>query len=95
MRDEVIGLENEADPLVAVGIPILIFESFGRFAIDQQIAARVVVQTADDVKQCGLATARRTQNRDKAMIGERQGQIFDRGDGFFIDVIVFVDILQL
>ena len=29
------------------------------------------------------------------MIGERQGQIFDRGDGFFIDVIVFVDILQL
>ena len=49
MRDQVVGLEDKADRVIAVGVPVAVLVVFGRDAVDDQIAFIVAVQTADDV----------------------------------------------
>ena len=55
--DQVVALEDEADGVVAVGIPVPVRVLLGGDAVDDEIAAVIAVQTADDVQQGGLAGA--------------------------------------
>ena len=50
VRDEVIALEDEADGMVAVGVPVAVAELLRRAAGDQQVAGRILVEAADDIQ---------------------------------------------
>ena len=62
MGNEIVALEYETDGVVAIGVPIAAFVLFGGNAVDYQIAGIIVVKSADDIKQCGFAGSRRTEN---------------------------------
>ena len=49
MGDQVIALEHKADGVVPVGVPVAVCVFFCGDAVDDQIAAVVAIQTADDV----------------------------------------------
>ena len=70
VRNEVIALEDEADGVVAVAVPVGVGEVLCRSAADDEIAARIVVQTADDVEQRRLAAARMSEDGDKLALTE-------------------------
>jgi len=53
--DQVVALEDETDPVVAVGVPVAVLVLLGRDAIDDQVAGVVVIQTSDDVEHRRLA----------------------------------------
>ena len=55
--DEVVGLKHETYRTVAVGVPVAGLELFGGPVVDNQVAVRVLVESAYDVEQCGLAAA--------------------------------------
>ena len=50
VRDEVIALEDEADGMVAVGVPVAVAELLRRAAGNQQVTGRILVEAADDVQ---------------------------------------------
>ena len=77
MRDEVVALEHEADAVVAVGVPVAILVLARGDAVDDQVARIVVVQAADDVEECGLARARRAQDRDELAVSEGDGHMVE------------------
>ena len=70
VRNEVIALEDEADGVVAIAVPVGVGEILCRSAIDDEIAARVVVKAADDVEQRRLAAARMAEDGDKLALAE-------------------------
>ena len=55
--DQVVALEDEADGVVAVGIPVPVRVLLGGDAVDDEIAAVIAVQASDDVQKGGLAGA--------------------------------------
>ena len=57
MRNEVIRLENKADGVISVSIPVAVGKSLGGFVVYDQIAGAVLIETANDVQQCSLAAA--------------------------------------
>ena len=50
MRNQIIALKNKSDGAVAVIIPVCVSVLPGRYAVDDKIAARIAVQSADDVE---------------------------------------------
>ena len=72
MGDQVVALEYKPDGMVAVGVPVPVFVILGGAAVDQQIAAGVLIQSADDVQQSGLAAAGGPQDGDKLALPEFQ-----------------------
>ena len=50
VRDQVVGLENEANAVVAVGVPIARLVVLRRDSVDDQVAALEAVQAANDVE---------------------------------------------
>ena len=68
--DQVIGLEDEADPVVAVDVPIVAGELFRGDAVDDQIAGSAVVEAADDIERGRLPAARRAEDRDEFIFPE-------------------------
>ena len=57
MADEVIALEDKADGVVPVGVPIPVVKILCGAAANQQIAAGVLVQPTDDIQKRRLAAA--------------------------------------
>ena len=54
MLNKVIALKNKADSMISVGIPITAFVPFGRYSVDDQLAAVVAVKSADNIEKCGF-----------------------------------------
>ena len=50
MRDQVVGLENEANAVVAVGVPIARLVVLRRDSVDDQVTTLEAVQAANDVE---------------------------------------------
>ena len=61
--------------MVAVGIPIPVLISLGRYAVDYKITAVISVKTSDNIEQCGLARAARTQNGNKFIVTQVQADV--------------------
>ena len=78
--DEVVALEDKADGVVAVGVPVPVPELLGGAAVDGQIAAGVLVQAADDVQQGGLAAAGVAQDGHKLVFPEAEAHPPQGGD---------------
>ncbi|MNC56337.1 hypothetical protein D3C75_1059260 [compost metagenome] len=55
MGDQVIALEDKAYAIIAVSIPITVLEGFGGGAVNDQVAAVVLIQAADQVEAGGFA----------------------------------------
>lgn len=54
MRDEIVALEDEADMMIAIRIPIGTRVVFGGRAVDDELAGIGVVKTTQHVEQGGL-----------------------------------------
>ena len=72
VRDQVIALEDKAHGVVAVGIPIAVRVLTGGAAIDDEVAAGVPVQPADDVQRGGLAAAGGAEDGDEFIVPKLQ-----------------------
>ena len=78
MRNEVIALENKADAVVAIGIPIAIAKVLGRDAVDQQVTRIKVIQSADNVEHRSFTRPRRSQNGHELVIAKSQAHAVER-----------------
>lgn len=87
-------MEDKAYPEVAVCVPIDILVDLGRHAVDQQVAGRIAVETADDVEERGLAAARLTQYRNEFRIAEFKVDALERADDAVAHGIVFGDVTK-
>ena len=72
MGDQVIALEHEADGVVAVGVPVAVLVVLGGAAVDDEVAAGVAVQAADDVQRGGFAAAGGAQDGHELVFPELQ-----------------------
>ena len=59
--DEIIALENKADGMISVGIPIAVTEILCGFAVDDKVSLRVAVKTSYDIEHRCLSAAGRAQ----------------------------------
>ncbi len=59
MGNEVVCLEDEADAIVSVSVPVSIAVLFGGDAIDEQVARIVMVEASDDVEHGRFSRTRR------------------------------------
>ena len=90
---EVVTLEHEADAVVAVGVPIPVFIIFGGNALDDEIAARVLVKPADDVEKGGFAAPRMSEYRHEFLFAELQRYPFECVHGSVCYFVIFCDAL--
>ena len=79
-------MEHEADAVVAVGVPVLVFVLLGGDAVDDKVARVVVVEAADDVEHGGLARPRGTEHRHELVVAEGhrhvvEGRLREAGRG--------------
>ena len=95
VRDEVIRLKNEPDAVVAVGVPVAVFVIFGGNALDYEVAARVVVEPADDVQKGRLSAARMTENGNELLAAETQTHALERLHRCIGDPILLGNVLKL
>ena len=79
VRDKVVGLEHEADAVVAVRVPIAVLVLARGHAVDEQVSVVVMVKTADDVEHGGLARARRPQHCHELIVAEGHRHMVERG----------------
>ena len=79
MWDKIVGLEHEADAVVAVRVPIAVLVLACGHTIDEQVAAIVMVKAADDVEHGGLARARRPQHCHELVVAEGHRHVIERG----------------
>ena len=79
VRDKVVGLEHEADAVVAVRVPIAVLVLACGHTVDEQVSVVVMVKAADDVEHGGLARARRPQHRHELVVAKGHRHMVERG----------------
>ena len=95
VRNEVVALEHEADRVIAVGIPIGVLVELGGNAVDDQITAGVLVETADDIEQGRFTAARRTENRHELISSKVDGYAVEGANAGVTRIIILDDLFQL
>ena len=93
--DEVVALEHKADGVVAVGVPVAVGVLFGGDAVDDQIAAVIPVQTADNVQQGSFAGAAGAEDGDEFVITQVQADIVQRILHEITGLVLFADLFDL
>ena len=78
VRDQVVGLEDEADRVIAVGIPVSVLVILGRDVVDDQVAVIVAVEAADDVQKGRLARTGRSEYCDEFVIAKIERHVVER-----------------
>ena len=73
-------MEDEADRVVSVGVPVAVAEVLCGAAVDDEVAGGVFVEAADDVEHGCLAAAGLTEDRDEFALPEREGDSPQRVD---------------
>ena len=89
VRDEVVALEDEADPAVAVGVPVLVTILRGGDAVHADVTARIAVQAAHDVEECGLAAAGRSEDGDEFALSELHGHAAESEHALVFRAVLF------
>ena len=70
VRNEIVGLKDKADRVVAVVIPVLVLILLCGAAGDRQVARGIAVEAADDIEQGGFAAARGAEHRHEFALPE-------------------------
>ena len=78
VRDQVVGLEDEADAVVAVSVPVAGLVVLRRNAVDDEVAALEAVEASDDVEHRRLAGTGLAQHGHKLVVAERHGDLVER-----------------
>ena len=78
VRDEVVALEDEADAVVAVGVPVSVSVLAGRDAVDHEVALVEVVEAAHDVEHGGLAGAGGAEHRHELAVTKGDRDVVER-----------------
>ena len=78
VRDQVVGLENEANAVVAVGVPVARLVVLRRNTVDDEVAALKTIEPTDDVEHRRLARAGLAQHGHKLVVAERHGDLVER-----------------
>ena len=95
MGDQVVGLEDETDRVIAVGVPVAVLVFLGRNAVNDQIAGVIAVQPSYNVEEGSLAGSAGTEDRYELVVPEVEGDIVE-GDLFVSSgIIFFLYILKL
>ena len=94
MRDEVVGLKDEADGAVAIAVPVTVGKVTGGLAVYHKVAGAVLVKTADDVQKGGLAAAGVTEDRNKLALPKFQVNALERMDDLVADGLVLVNAFE-
>jgi hypothetical protein len=92
MGNQIVALEDEADGVVPVGIPVPVAVFFSGNSVDDQITAVIAIQTADDIQQRGLTGAAGAENRNKFIVPKIQTDAIKGGLNQFTRDILFSDI---
>ena len=95
VRDEVVALEDEADAVVAVGVPVAVLVLAGGDAVDHEVAVIEVVEAAHDVEHRGLAGARRAEHRHELAVTEGHGDVVERDLREAGGDVALADVLEL
>ena len=95
MRDEVVALEDKADAVIAVDVPIAVFEVPRGLALDDEVARGVLIEPADDVEEGGFSAARRAQNAHELVGAEVEAHPFERVHGARRHFVVLFDVNKL
>ena len=93
--DKVVALEHKADGVVAVGVPVAVGVLFGGDAVDDQIAAVISVQTADNVQQGSFAGAAGAEDGDEFVITQVQADIVQHILHEITGLVLFADLFDL
>ena len=88
-------MEDEADAVVAVGVPVAVFVAFRGDAVDDEVAGVVMVEASDDVEQGGLTRARRPQDRDELVVAEGNRDVVERDLREVAGGVGLADVLEL
>jgi len=70
VRDKVVALENKANGMVSVRVPVPVGIGAGGHAVDYQITGIIAVKAANHIQKRGFAAARRAQNGHKLTIAQ-------------------------
>jgi hypothetical protein len=88
-------LEDKADTVVSIGVPIPILKGLGGSAVDEQIAVRIAVQTAYDVEKSSLTASRRTQDGYEFVLSKVYTDPVQSHHGLVSHIIRLLDVFQL
>ena len=94
MRDEVVALKDEADGVVAVGIPVAVIVFLCGAAVDDEVAGGVAVESADDVQQRGLTAAGLAEDCNKLILAEGDVDALERLDLCRSGLVYLGDVFQ-
>ena len=95
VRDEVIRLEDEADAVVAVDVPIAVAVLLGGLALNDEVARGVVVEAADDVEEGRLAAAALAEDADELALTELEADPLESGDRAGSHLVILLDVGEL
>ena len=87
-------MKNKADGVVAVGVPVSVAVLLCGDTVDEQVACRIAVQTADDVQQRRLAAAGRTENGDKFIVAKAQAHAAECMYALCAAAVILCDCLE-
>ena len=76
--DQVVGLEDEAYAVVAVGVPVACLVVLRRDAVDDEVARLEAIKATDDVEHRCLARAGLAEHSHEFVIAERHGNFVER-----------------
>ena len=62
--------------MIPVCVPVGGFISFGRDAVDSEVAGGIVVEAANDIEEGCLSGAGRSENTDKIAVRKIKGDVF-------------------
>ena len=95
VRNQVVTLENETNRMISVGIPVPVCVFLCRNTVDNQIAAVIPVQSANDIQQSRLTAAAGTQNCHKFIVAQVQADTVQRCLNQLTGNVLLSDILDL
>ena len=92
VRNEVVALEDEADSVVTVHVPVSVLVGLGASAVDDEIAVGVAVQTAHDVEHGGLSTAGGAEDGNELTVTEGDVHALERVHRFRGGHVILFDV---
>ncbi|GDY18699.1 hypothetical protein LBMAG56_00440 [Verrucomicrobiota bacterium] len=97
LRQEMVGLKDEADLLVADARELEVVEAGEVFAVEEELARGGAVECADDVEERAFAAAGRTDDGDALAAGEVERDSEKHADALGAGGrgVLFGDVLEL
>ena len=95
MGNQIVALEHKTNGVVAVGVPVAVGVLFGGDAVDDEVAAVVAVQAADDVQQRGLAGAAGAEDGDEFAVAKVQTDLVKGRLHKIAGLVLLVDLFEL